>query len=307
MSEGAQQSTPPIPHYLRQRLLLVLLEEVSGVCGKMELQKLLFLAHGESDLAYFDFIPYRYGCYSFQAAEDLNLLEKRGWLTSNERQVSLRCRLPKESSIPQHECEGVREVMRRYKDMHSDNLVRYVYEQYPYYAINSEMAPRLLDKFHMDRVRNALDVARIADDLILFTIGYEGVSLESYINKLIQAGVTLLCDVRRNPLSRKFGFSKGTLASKLPRIGIGYHHIPELGIDSDKRQSLKTMADYERLFMSYRRTLPKRETAIVKIFHLLEKHKRIALTCYEKEPHCCHRHCVSDYLAASHNIEVKHL
>lgn len=197
--------------------------------------------------------------------------------------------------------------MRRYKDMRGYDLVRHVYEQYPYYAVNSEIASRLLDKPYMERVKNALDSTRATGAVVLFTIGYEGLSLEAYMNKLIRVGVSLLCDVRRNPLSRKFGFSKRVLASVLRRINIDYHHIPELGIDSDKRKFLKTAADYERLFMHYRRTLPKRETATAKVFHLLEQHKRVALTCYEKEPHCCHRHCVSDYLAANHNIEVKHL
>ena len=34
-------------------------------------------------------------------------------------------------------------------------------------------------------------------------------------------------------------------------IGIKYIHIPDLGIDSDKRQELNTMSDYNKLFEEY--------------------------------------------------------
>ena len=93
----------------------------------------------------------------------------------------------------------------------------------------------------------------------------------------------------------------------LPQIGIAYHHVPELGIDSRKRQSLNTIADYEHLFSSYRKTLPKHTLALTKVLDLLKKHKRVVLTCFEKEPHYCHRHCVSDYLATSRKVKVVHL
>jgi hypothetical protein len=48
--------------------------------------------------------------------------------------------------------------------------------------------------------------------ICIVTIGYEGRSLEAFLNLLLQNSVTLLCDVRRNPLSRKYGFSKSTLS-----------------------------------------------------------------------------------------------
>jgi uncharacterized protein (DUF488 family) len=59
----------------------------------------------------------------------------------------------------------------------------------------------------------------------LLTIGYEGKSLETYLNQLIKAGVTLLCDVRRNAVSRKYGFSKSTLSEARMRVGIDYEHL----------------------------------------------------------------------------------
>ena len=41
---------------------------------------------------------------------------------------------------------------------------------------------------------------------------------------LIREDVKLLCDVRKNPLSMKFGFSKNQLKGILEGVGIEYIH-----------------------------------------------------------------------------------
>ncbi|MDG5800640.1 DUF488 domain-containing protein [Marinilabiliaceae bacterium ANBcel2] len=91
----------------------------------------------------------------------------------------------------------------------------------------------------------------------MFTIGYEGISLEQYINKLIVNDIKVLCDVRKNSFSMKYGFSKKQLKTTCDGVGIAYIHIPEVGIESDKRQELNTQADYDKLFKIYKTdTLP---------------------------------------------------
>ena len=130
----------------------------------------------------------------------------------------------------------------------------------------------------------------------MFTIGYEGISLEKYLQKLVQNNVKILVDVRKNPLSMKFGFSKTLLKRYSNSLGIEYLHIPEVGINSDKRQVLESQADYDRLFDDYRKTTLSETSAHQKqILDLLKKHKRVALTCFEAEPCQCHR----SHLAAS--------
>jgi len=116
-----------------------------------------------------------------------------------------------------------------------------------------------------------------------------------------------LCDVRKNPFSRKFGFSFKTLSNLLPKVGIDYVHIPQLGIESNKRQDLDNKEAYKKLFDEYKTTLPDREEALDKVLDLQKKYQRIALTCFEKLHHECHRHCVSDYLANKYNIQTAHL
>ncbi len=123
-----------------------------------------------------------------------------------------------------------------------------------------------------------------------FTIGYEGISLETYLNKLIINDIRLLCDVRKNSLSMKYGFSKSQLKNACQSIGIKYIHIPELGIESEKRQDLESMSDYNKLFEEYENTtLINNKQSINYLFQLTKEYKRVAITCFEKEVCMCHR------------------
>lgn len=81
---------------------------------------------------------------------------------------------------------------------------------------------RLLTSAEVEAVKNVLPEPKSTTDPIVFTIGYEGIHFEEYINKLIRNQVAVLCDVRCNPLSRKFGFSSKMLSSVLPNLGIEY-------------------------------------------------------------------------------------
>lgn len=78
-------------------------------------------------------------------------------------------------------------------------------------------------------------------------------------------------------------------------MDIRYEHLPELGIASEERRELHTQAHYDALFAVYERErLPKRTTALTKIRGWIDEGERVALTCFEKLPHQCHRHCVAE-------------
>lgn len=131
----------------------------------------------------------------------------------------------------------------------------------------------------------------------LFTIGYEGRDQGEYLSLLREAGVTVLADVRANPMSRKKGFSKKALAQGCETAGIRYVHLPELGIPSARRKGLKTRADYDALFEIYAREwLPRQGEALDRIRAWLERGERVALTCYEREAGRCHRRFVAEAL-----------
>jgi uncharacterized protein (DUF488 family) len=294
------------PTYNRQKLLLFLLEHAGGALTKMDLQKLLFLYLEETNTNHYAFVPYRFGCYSFLADDDLDLLRKRGWLEQNKNDLKLHTSI---ALLPWARNNSERLAVENWlkkKVKRGQTLVREIYRKYPYYAINSEIKEQLLDEEELALVNQARFISD-SDKKSIYTIGYEGLHIENYINKLIRNSIKFLCDVRQNPVSRKYGFSKRSLSTLLPKFGIKYLHMPELGIDSNNRKDLKNSSDFEILFNDYRASLPGRQIGLTRIMKEFKTHNRIALTCFEREPHSCHRHCISDFLALHNGVTVCHL
>jgi len=305
MSDQGIQLKAPVYH--RQRLLLFFLEFAGKSLGKLELQKLLLLYTKEMQSRHYAFVPFRYGCYSFLCADDLDLLEKHGWVALKGNRLSLKVPLAgQEWAIASEERKTVRLWLKR-NPKRGDALIAETYRRYPYYAIFSEMKERLLTHSEMNAVKRSLDFADDKNETVVFTIGYEGILLEEYLNKLIRNRVAVLCDVRRNSLSRKFGFSGRMLSQVLPKIGIKYVHFPELGIESKKRQNLNSQEAYNDLFYEYRQDLPRRTDVLALLKQQIDVEKRVALTCFEKDPHLCHRHCITDLLKSEFGYRIEHL
>lgn len=281
----------------RQKTLLALLDALGGNVGGLDFQKLLFLYCQElQETPSYEFVPYRYGGFSFTSYADKRRLIERGLLADEERSWQLtkagREAVPVTPAVRQK----IERFAQQHKDLRGDALVAEAYRRHPYYAIRSDMAGRLLAKEPQSMA--AVQAARpMPGKPGVCTIGYEGKNLEGYLNRLIVAGVTLLCDVRRNPLSRKYGFSKSTLTTGCEGVGIRYEHLPELGIASEERRELETQADYDVLFAKYRRVaLPQQTKVLAQIGQWVNQGARVALTCFEALPEQCHRHCVADAL-----------
>jgi len=91
------------------------------------------------------------------------------------------------------------------------------------------------------------------------------------------------------------GFSKKQLKNATDNLGIIYLHFPEFGIESNKRQNLKTQQDYDKLLKKYKKqTLAKTKSSQGKILKLMLDYKRTALTCFEANIHQCHRTYVAE-------------
>jgi len=277
---------------------LALLEAFGGRITAKSLQKYLFLFTRKQENKAYDFIPYRYGCFSFQANQDISTLEKYGYLeiteTEDGRMISLKDMKSYSTLLDLFDRQLLADTKSAFGELSQQELIRYTYLNYPYYAIKSSMAGQILTPEELQKVE---EQKRIFTEPILFTIGYEGISLESYINKLIMNDIKVLCDIRKNAYSQKFGFSKSQLIKACEGVGISYVHIPELGIDSDKRQDLKTQADYDLLFEHYETTTLKTNAEYLKtVKHYLEADKRVAITCFEKNHMQCHRGRVAKQL-----------
>lgn len=272
----------PQPTYKRQRFLLSFIRQLKDGVTATDIQKLVFMYTMHNKAEFYDFVPYRFGPYSFQLAEDIDILCRDNYLSKEGSYIQALGRYKLETLFPVMSERG-------------NSLIKKAYIEYPYYAINSEILENLFDENEtVNFINKRKEYSR--QEQMLFTIGYEGKNIESFMNTLIQNDVHLICDVRKNPLSRKFGFSKTKLQHIADRVKIKYMHIPALGIDSDKRAFLNSEDDYRCLFADYAKHLPALKMLLEDVYSLLISNKRIALMCYELKPEMCHRHVIRDYI-----------
>lgn len=122
----------------------------------------------------------------------------------------------------------------------------------------------------------------------LYTIGYEGKTVDRLVASLVADAIAVLVDVRQLPLSRKKGFSKNSLKKELAAAGIDYVHFRELGSPRDARRRLHDDGDYEAFFRAYAQHLEAHADALNKLSGLFSR-APVCLMCYEAEAEKCHR------------------
>jgi len=279
----------------KQRILLSVLHAVGGECRNTDFMKYLFLFSVKQVDKTFNFVPYKFGCFSFEAYHERVKLIELGLIDDSEEwRLSSIVNEYDYSLKADEDRVSLWKLKKSVEKLSGRELLREVYLKYPYYAINSEITDQVLS--HDELL--LIDRARPSNQLEgFFSIGYEGMSLDEYINILLSKDIRILIDVRRNPLSRKYGFSRKTLENALGNLGIAYEHMPTLGIDSEKRAGLLSQRDYDLLFVQYEGVTLKnatRELALLHSFFLNEK--RVALTCFEENPAQCHRTRILKYL-----------
>ncbi|WP_447724546.1 DUF488 domain-containing protein [Sphingomonas koreensis] len=123
----------------------------------------------------------------------------------------------------------------------------------------------------------------------VFTIGYEGATMETFLAALEGAGVRQVIDVRQLPLSRRPGFSKAPLAAALKERGIGYVHLKALGTPKPGRDAAKK-GDRATLKTVYagQLELPEAQAQAAQMRVLIAETPS-ALLCFERDPAMCHR------------------
>ncbi len=293
--------------YYRRKIILALFQLFEGELEKIRLQKLLFLFTQRQLKAEYDFIPYLYGCYSYSANADLTTMANKGMLTETENHFKSNEKTDYLKALKETDKKQLQEIKLLYGKMNTNALMKHTYINFPYWATNSVKSKNLLTSDEFEKVNKCKPKS---NKIILFTIGYEGISLEEYLNRLLKNDVKILVDVRNNAMSMKYGFNKNQLIKYCGNLGIQYMHFPEVGIQSDQRQELNAQTDYDKLFSVYRKSnLTKTVPTQTIILNLLKQHKRIALTCFEANICQCHRKHLAEAIEALPNFEyeVKHI
>jgi uncharacterized protein (DUF488 family) len=187
-------------------------------------------------------------------------------------------------------------------DLRGDKLVKKIYREFPQYTSRSKIASR---HFTADEISQLQFAWNTDTKPAVFSIGYEGLTIDSFLNKLIANNITVVVDVRNNPQSMKYGFSRKSFKQYIESAGMKYIHIPELGIPSTMRKGLGESeappflggVSHKTLFKAYEnKLLPNHETEIKQLIDLTNQNERIALVCFEADHNFCHRHTLIEHL-----------
>jgi len=289
--------------YYRRKILLALLQLFDGELDKIRLQKLLFLFTQCQENRTYDFVPYKFGCFSYSANADLTTMANKAILTETESHFKRNEKTDYLKLLNDSDRNQLLEIKHSYGKMSTNALMKHTYVNFPYWTIQSKIAESILTQDDLEKINQSKPQST---KTVLFTIGYEGISLESYLNRLLKNDVKVLVDVRNNPNSMKYGFSKNQLIRYCESLGLLYVHFPEVGIRSEQRQELNCQADFDELFVAYcNNILSKTQATQYKILDLLNQHKRIALTCFEANIQQCHRRHLAAAIANLRGFEYE--
>ncbi len=140
----------------------------------------------------------------------------------------------------------------------------------------------------------------------IYTVGYEGLTLEEFFQLLRRARVQIVVDVRDVPLSRKRGFSKTALAAALDTAGMRYLHVRSLGCPKPIRDQYRANRDWKAYTVAFMDHLRKHTVAVTELSAVC-KGSAAALLCYEADAGFCHRTYVARAAAAISGGSVLHI
>ncbi len=284
----------------RQELIISLINCVGGGISHLQLVKLCFLMATETESkggnSYYEFFPYHYGPYSFSLRHEIDKLVREGYISNAEEDkwslTSFGNR--RFGSIPWQTQREIRSLLKKYEKLTEFELLDLVYDRYEWFTVNSA---------YPERRRMQRPCANPA----IYTTGYEGRSIDGFLNDLLKVGISRIIDVRNNPISRRYGFHKKTLKGLCENIGIEYFHIPELGIPPHLRRELTTKEDYQKLFNQYDSEVLSKQKKIIRQAISLIKEKATTLMCMESDPNQCHRHRLAIAISKSIDLPIIHL
>jgi len=257
-------------HNRKQMMLVSLLNSLEDKkYSRLKVFKIAFLLGRKID--FYDFIPYRYGPYSFEMDKDLRMFNNNGWINMQDKSIYINHDTLKALSIKAEYKEDIYGFISKFKNVNEKNLLDFIYKDYPYYSQNSLLVKQPKVK------KNTAAIS-------IYTIGYQNLSIDSFINTLIEKGINIVLDVRNKPLSYKYGFNYYWLNKYLPELDIKYINIPELGIEEKYRKILSQ----GQLWQHYSKSLELKKNYLNKACDILKKQPTV-LMCYEMNPEHCHR------------------
>jgi uncharacterized protein (DUF488 family) len=142
--------------------------------------------------------------------------------------------------------------------------------------------------------------------MTVYSIGYQGTDLPSFIHVLKSFEIDILLDVRLTPWSRKPGFSKTKFSNALAAAGIEYIHVREAGNPKELREQAQSIEECLRMYRDFLVDDPSGTEALTSILEE-RRESRICLMCFERLPSECHRSILLDVIEEAVNHETIHI
>lgn len=255
---------------LKQKILLNFLMFLGNKkYSRLKVFKIAFLLSRE--ITFYDFIPYKYGPYSFEMDKNLRVFNKNGWINMEGNTIRVNQDILKQLSFETAHNKKIQEVTNNFLNLNKNTLIDFIYKTYPFYTLNS-------------LIKKQQKIKKPGTQISIYTIGYQNFSIDLFLNVLIKKGIKTVLDVRNKPFSYKYGFSYPWLNKYLPEFGIEYINISELGIEEKYRKRLSE----EQLWVQYSTLLENKKDYVNKASLIVMK-KPTVLMCYEMNPGDCHR------------------
>lgn len=291
----------------RQKFLLAFIESFMEPLGAIDLMKLLFLYCKQNEVIYYSFFPYLYGCFSYEVYKDKRALIEKGFLVNDENRFISVEKTTAFQELKYEDRVKIFQFKQQFNTLRGDQLIKKTYLEYPEYTKLSTIKERILSSQEILSMCNNSELP-FENKPTIYTIGYEGISIDEYLRRLIKVDIDILIDVRRNPKSMKFDFNSKKLADYLKKVSITYEGMPDLGIPVDYRENLETDSDYQKLFAFYdTKLLPLQVDKLEKISELVKKGYKVALTCFEKDYNHCHRYRIAKRLNKDYQFNIINL
>ena len=288
--------------YYRRKVLLALIEVFGGSLKSTDCEKLLFNFCQQTGKNQYDFFPHKFGPFSNMSYFDKRRLIDLGLLKSADN-FQLNTKHSYLNELKPTDKAALLKFKANIGNLRGNGLVKKTYREFPQYTLRSKIAGKHFNEEELKQIQFAFPIETKPG---VFSIGYEGLTIDSFLNKLIANNITLVVDVRSNPQSMKYGFAKKSFKKYLESAGIKYLHIPELGIPSSMRKGLGESVTYKALFKAYEtKLLPKQEIEIKQLIDLTNQNERIALVCFEADHNFCHRHTLIEHLQREKSFKRK--
>ncbi len=290
----------------RQKTILAILADLEAPTTPTVLVKLAFLLRHETDLstdpAFYDFVPYKFGPFSFALYRELEALRRDGYVSGDGDRLVLAPGMRRESRLMIRELttatqSAVRQITTQYGRTRANALLKDVYARYSWFASRTERTDLL--------GQSAISLPE--GPTAVYTMGYQSCSVDGFFARLLRSGIRVIADVRANPISRKYGFARSSLNSIALKLGLEYRHFPGLGIPGAMRSGLKGLPSYQRLFDYYERDVICRRPMDIAELGALMRVNPTVLVCMESDARFCHRSRLAIAVSQLSGLAIRHL